>query len=47
MIAAFGHRPHREGKTFEPRPWIGLYSGYEELGGIRIPTHGRGALDAR
>ena len=27
VIAAFGHRPHREGKRFEPRSWVGLYSG--------------------
>ena len=38
VIAAFSHRPHREGKTFEVRPWMGLYSGYETLRGIRIPT---------
>ena len=38
VIAAFGHRPRREGKTFEVRSWVVLYSGYRELGGIRIPT---------
>jgi Family of unknown function (DUF6544) len=40
VIAAFGHRPHREGKRFEPRSWVGLYSDYQELGGVRIPTRG-------
>jgi Family of unknown function (DUF6544) len=36
--AAFGHRPHLEGKKTVVRPWIGLYSDYAEIGGIRIPT---------
>ena len=39
VLAAFGHRPHREGRQTELRPWVGLYSVYEVLGGVRIPTH--------
>lgn len=38
VVAAFGHRPHREGKRTEMRSWTGLYSDYRQLGGIRVPT---------
>jgi hypothetical protein len=38
VLAAFGHRPRREGGKIVTRPWMGLYGDYAELGGIRIPT---------
>ncbi len=31
-------RPHKEGDRFVPRPWRGAYSGYQVIGGVRIPT---------
>lgn len=33
-------RPHPEGKTIVPRPWVGVFADYDLVGGIRIPTRG-------
>jgi hypothetical protein len=32
------------GKTWEPRPWAGDFSEYAVVGGMHIPTRGRGLL---
>jgi hypothetical protein len=31
-------RPHKEGDSIVPRPWGGLYSDYEAIGGVGLPT---------
>jgi hypothetical protein len=31
-------RPYLKGKTVVPTPWGGVFGGYRELGGIRLPT---------
>jgi hypothetical protein len=38
IVAAFADRPRLEGKQFVERPWLGLFSDYVELGGVRVPT---------
>ena len=38
ILAAFAHRPRLEGKEIVARHWLGVFSDYAELGGIRIPT---------
>ncbi len=37
ILAVFGDRPHREGRRFVPRHWIGIYGDYAELGGSASP----------
>jgi hypothetical protein len=39
IIRASAQRPRLEADG-EPTEWIGLYSGYRELGGVRLPTRG-------
>jgi hypothetical protein len=40
IVGAFSHaRPHVEGKTTVPRPWGGVFSDYDVVGGVRLPTH--------
>lgn len=31
-------RPYLRGKTYVPTPWGGVFDGYRELGGFRLPT---------
>ena len=31
-------RPYRQGGAWVPMPWAGEFAGYEELGGMRLPT---------
>jgi hypothetical protein len=31
-------RPCLRGKTYVPAPWGGVFNGYRELGGFRLPT---------
>ncbi len=38
ILAAFADRPYREGKRFVDRHWVGAYSDYAEIDGVRIPT---------
>jgi hypothetical protein len=38
ILATFAHRPRIEGKQIVARPWMGVFSDYAVLGGIRIPT---------
>lgn len=33
-------RPHPEGKTSVPRPWVGEFSDYTHIGAVRLPTRG-------
>jgi hypothetical protein len=38
LLAAFAHRPRIEGKKVVARPWLGVFSDYAVVGGIRLPT---------
>jgi hypothetical protein len=35
-----GARPHLEGKTSVPRPWVGEFSDYTHIGAVRLPSRG-------
>jgi hypothetical protein len=39
IVSAFSNaRPYLEGKATVPRPWGGVFSRFEVVGGVRIPT---------
>lgn len=39
IVSAFSPaRPHPEGRTTVPRPWGGVFSDYDVLGEVRMPT---------
>ena len=38
--ASCAARPYRDGKRSVPRPWVGSFGDYAELGGVRVPTYG-------
>jgi hypothetical protein len=38
ILAAFSRRPRIEGEKIVARPWLGVFSDYAVIGGIRIPT---------
>ena len=41
IVGAFADaRPRREGKASVPTPWSGVFSEYDVVGGIRVPTLG-------
>jgi hypothetical protein len=46
IVGAFApDRPHQEGSRFVDHPWSGAFSGYEELGGVRVPTRAEVSWD--
>ncbi len=40
IVRVEGLRPRTEGPGQVETPWVGFYSEYRELNGVRVPTHG-------